>query len=107
LNTPKGEPEQLQMKPTLIGAPVAWADDGLADEALPAAEVGEVEVDDEDLLLDEHAAIATASATTPPSVDQRLRLGLITLDLLHPTRSTTRSRRVRGPTDSIFGSIRL
>jgi hypothetical protein len=82
LKTPNGEPEQLQIKPTLMGAAVAWADDGLADEALPAAEVGEVELDDEDLLLDEHATRAKASATTPPSVDQRLRLILITLDLL-------------------------
>jgi hypothetical protein len=83
LKTPNGEPEQLQMRPTLIGAAVAGADDGLADEALPAAEVGEVELDDEDLLLDEHAARATASATTPPTADHRLRRRLLIVDLLH------------------------
>jgi hypothetical protein len=85
LKTPNAEPEQLQMKPTLIGAAVACADDGLADEALPTEEVAEVEFDEEDLLLDEQAATSRASATTPPTIDQPLRLRLITLDLLHPT----------------------
>jgi hypothetical protein len=82
LKTPNGEPEQLQIKPTLIGVAAAWADDGLADEALPAAEVGEVELDDEDLLLDEHAATTKASATTPPTADHRLRRRLLIVDLL-------------------------
>jgi hypothetical protein len=77
LKAPNTDPEQLQIKPTLIGAAVVWADDGLPDGVLPAGGF-----DEAGLLLDEHAARASAIATAAPTADQRLPLRVTTLDLL-------------------------
>jgi hypothetical protein len=81
LNAANGEPEQLQMNPTLIGVPVAWlgaepaaaevAGDELADDGLDVVELAE-----EDLLLEEHASRANTSATATTKANQTLRLGL-------------------------------
>jgi hypothetical protein len=70
---PNGE-EQLQIKPSLIGVPLAGADpdtpvDGLADVGL--ADVGLVEVC---LLLDEHAPTATTIARAPTIRSRLARL---------------------------------
>jgi hypothetical protein len=70
------------MKPTLIGAPAGRFDAGVAGAEPAGAELAEVGLDEECLVLDEHAVRASAIAAAPHIADKRLPLGVTTLDLL-------------------------
>lgn len=92
MNAPKGEPEQLQMNPTLIGVPVAWPEAEPVDEELgdeEAADVGlaeedvDVGLDEEGLLLEEHEARESPMATTLHTPTQLRRFGLTAYFLSH------------------------
>jgi hypothetical protein len=69
MSAPKG-PEQLHTTPTLIGAPVAWADPAALPEGLLVDELLEA-----DLLLEEHAPTA-ATIASAPRPHKTLRLGI-------------------------------
>jgi hypothetical protein len=79
LNAANGEPEQLQMNPTLIGAPVVWPEAEPVEEELgdeEAADVGladeeaDVVLDEEDLLLEEQEARESPMTTTLQTATQ-------------------------------------
>jgi hypothetical protein len=69
MSAPKG-PEQLHTTPTLIGAPVAWAEPAALPDGLLVEELPEV-----DLLLEEQAPTA-ATIASAPMPHKTFRLGI-------------------------------